>query len=58
MLIFFGKKCNIKQLLAGKPLMLIQEDKTTANTSKYQDKVFWLNEIMQLLLLGNSLNMN
>lgn len=35
LLILFTKKCNIKQLLASKLLMLVQEDKTSTHASKY-----------------------
>lgn len=58
LLISFAKKCNIKQLLASKLPMLIQKDKTLVHASKYQDEVFWLHNIMQLLWPGNSPNMN
>lgn len=38
--------------------MLIQENKTPSYISKFQDKIFQLHDIMQLLWLGNSPNMN
>lgn len=39
----------MKQLLANKLLIFVQEDKTLAHASKYQDKIFWLYNIMQFL---------
>lgn len=58
LLISFVKKCNVKELLAGKLPMLVQDDKVPIHASKYQDEIFWLQDIMQLLWLGNSSNMN
>ena len=38
--------------------MLVQEDKTLAYASKYQDEVFQLHDILQLFWPNNSLDIN
>lgn len=38
--------------------MLVQEDIALAHTSKYQDEVFKLHDLLRLLWLNNSLDMN
>lgn len=44
LLIPFAKRCNMRQLLAGKLPMLVQEDKAPAHASKYQDEIFRLHD--------------
>lgn len=48
----------MKQFLANKLLIFVQKDKTLAHAYKYQDKIFWLYNIVQFLQSGNCPNMN
>ena len=48
----------MKQLVASKLPILVQENKALAYASKYRDKVFRLYNIIRLLWPGNSPDMN
>ncbi len=58
LLLPFAKECNMKQEEKGKLPMIVQEDKAPSHSSKYQDKVFSTWEIMRLIWLGNSPDLN
>ena len=48
----------MKQLLAGKLPILVQENKAPAHASKYHDELFRLYDIMRFLWPSNSPDMN
>lgn len=58
LLLPFTKECNMKQEERGKLPMIVQEDKASSHSSKYQDEVFSAWEIMRLIWPGNSPNLN
>lgn len=47
-----------KECLKDRPDTLIQENKTLAHTSPYQNEIYSLFEVQRLLWPGNSLDLN